>query len=95
MRVTDPAEESFTAHQFPCTTQGFLAEHGEVELELSGRTVTLDEVFDCMPDEDLQTEEDARLAVYSALGDAAIGRKGYSDRDPTCPGEDGHEPVSL
>lgn len=95
MRVTDPAEKSLTTHTFPCTSQGFLAEHGDVELQLSDGTVTLEEVFDGMPDEDFRTEEDARLAVYGALGESAIGRKGYSDRDPTCLGEDGHEPISL
>jgi hypothetical protein len=35
------------------------------------------------------------LTAYGALGEAAIGRKGYSDRDATCPGEDGHQQVSL
>jgi len=33
--------------------------------------------------------------TYGALGEEAIGRKGYSDRDPYCIGEEGHERVSL
>jgi len=48
-----------------------------------------------LPDERLESETDAKLLTYGLLGEEAIGRKEYSDRDPTCPGEDGHKPVSL
>jgi hypothetical protein len=96
MRLASNAEESFTTHTFPSTTDEFVAEHGDVELELpNGGAVTLGEVLERLPNEQFETEEDARLSAYSALGEDAIGRKGYSDRDATCPGEDGHERVSL
>jgi hypothetical protein len=96
MRLVRNADEPFATHTFPSTSEEFVAEHGDVELELpNGGTVTLDEVLDVLPEEDYETEEDARFSAYSALGEAAIGRKGYSDRDATCPGEDGHEQVSF
>jgi hypothetical protein len=34
-------------------------------------------------------------AAYGMLGEEAIGRKGYSDRDPRAPGEQDSEPLSL
>ena len=95
MRLVRNAEESFATHTFPSTTAEFVEEHGDIELELPNGATTLGDALDCLPNEDLETEEDARLAIYSALGEEAIGRKGYSDRDATQPGEVGHEPVSL
>ncbi|MFB6298024.1 MAG: DUF2795 domain-containing protein [Salinirussus sp.] len=95
MKVTSQAEESFATHQFPCTSEGFLADHGDVELDLPDGSVTLASVFEGFPEEEFRTEEDARFAVYAALGEEAIGRKGYSDRDPSCIGEAGHDRVSL
>ncbi len=95
MRIASDAEESFTTHTFPSTTEEFLADHGEVELELPNGAVTLDEVFETLPNEHFETEEDARYSAYSVLGEEAIGRKGYSDRDAPCLGEVGHEQVSF
>ncbi|PSQ60393.1 MAG: DUF2795 domain-containing protein [Halobacteriales archaeon SW_9_67_25] len=95
MRFTANAEESFAGHTYPSTTEEFVAEHGDVELELPNGAVTLGEVLETLPNEEFQTAEDARYATYGALGEEAIGRKGYSDRDATCPGEIGHEQVSF
>jgi hypothetical protein len=95
MRFARPATESFEAHSFPSTTAELIDAHGDVQLQLSGGSTTLGEVLGQLPDERLETETDAKRLTYGLLGEEAIGRKGYSDRDPTCPGEDGHEPVSL
>jgi hypothetical protein len=95
MRLAKNAEESFTDQSFPTTKTEFLEQHGDVEMELPNGAVTLSEVLDPFPDEKYATEEDLRLATYGALGEEAIGRKGYSDRDPCCPGEQGHDHVSL
>ncbi|WP_302082752.1 DUF5789 family protein [Salinibaculum rarum] len=95
MRLVSSVDDSFATHTFPTTTAEFVEEHGHKELELPNGAATLEEVLSCLPNEDFETEEDARLAVYSALGEEAIGRKGYSDRDATAPGENGHDVVSL
>ena len=95
MRLVSDLDDSFATQTFPTTTDEFVAEHGHLELELPNGASTLEEVLECLPNEDLETEEDARLAVYSALGEEAIGRKGYSDRDATAPGENGHDVLSL
>ena len=95
MRITRTVDQSFAAHTYPTTTAELIEEHGETELELPNGSVTLETVLSRLPNETLETEEDARFTTYSALGEDAIGRKGYSDRDPSCLGEQGHERVSL
>jgi len=96
MQALGPAEESFDTQEFPCTAGEFVEAHGEVELELPNGAATLADALSCLPsDEQLQSPEDARLSVCNGLGEAAIGRKGYSDRDPSCLGETGHDRVSL
>lgn len=95
MQPASAIERCLDDHRFPSTTAEFLAAHGDTELELPNGAVTLGEALDCMPDESLATVEEARLTAYSALGEDAIGRKGYSDRDPTALGEHGPEPQSL
>lgn len=95
MRLVSNVEDTFETHAFPTTTSELIEEHGEMQLELPNGAVTLKEVLGTMPNETLETEEDARFTTYSALGEEAIGRKGYSDRDPSCIGEQGHDRVSL
>ncbi len=95
MRLVSDAEDSFASHTFPTTTEELVEEYGEMELELPNGADTLGDVLGRMPNEEYETAEDAAQAAYSALGEEAIGRKGYSDRDPVCPGEQEYEPVSL
>lgn len=95
MRLARNVEDSFETHTFPCTTEEIIEEFGELELKLPNGAVTLAETLEHMPNETHTSAEDAFLTTYSALGEAAIGRKGYSDRDPTNIGEVGHERQSL
>lgn len=95
MNLAAAIEDSCAAQSYPTTTEELIEAHGDTEITLPNGAVTLGEVLDCMPDETLETAEEARLTTYSALGEAAIGRKGYSDRDPTSMSEDGHETLSL
>jgi len=95
MGFAQRAEASFASHTFPTTTDKLIEAHGDVEIALPDGAVTLGEVLGRLPSEELEKEEDARLLTYSAFGAAAVGRPGYSDRDPPQPGERGHEQVSL
>lgn len=95
MKLAGSLEDPFEAHSYPTTTAELVESHGDVELALPNGAVTLGEALAHLPDEVLETPEEARLTTYGALGEDAIGRKGYSDRDPTSLGETGHEPVSL
>lgn len=95
MQLADVLEERFDDQEFPTTTSEFIEAHGDAEVALPNGAVTLAEVLGRLPEETLASPEEARLSTYSAVGEAAIGRKAYSDRDPTALGEDGPEPLSL
>lgn len=95
MKLLHALEERLDDGQFPATTSELVDAHGDVEMELPNGAVTLAEVLGDMPEETLETAEEARLSAYCALGDEAIGRKAYSDRDPVAMGEAGPEPLSL
>jgi hypothetical protein len=95
MRLVSDAEETFASHTFPTTTEELIAEYGEIDLELPNGEDNLGDVLARMPEAEYESSEEAAQAAYGALGEEAIGRKGYSDRDPRCPGERNPEPVSL
>lgn len=95
MNLASVLEERFEAQQFPTTTGELVDAHGDVELRLPNGAVTLEEALAHLPNETLETPEEARLTTYGAFGEDAIGRKSYSDRDPTALGENGPEPQSL
>ena len=82
-RITD---RLFDDADYPLTTEQFVARHGDEELDLPNGSETLGEVLGRTDGETYEAAEDARFAVYNALSSKAIGRKGYSDRDPTPPG---------
>lgn len=94
MRLVNNAEETFATHTFPTTTDELIEEYGEMEFELPNGVEQLGDVLDRVDGEEFDSAEDALQSTYGALGEEAIGRKGYSDRDPVCPGEN-HEPMSL
>jgi hypothetical protein len=87
--------EMIDALEFPITTDEIIAEHGDHELELQRGTEQVGEVLDRLATEQFDTPEDVRLSVRSAVGHKAIGRRFYSDRDPTALGESGPTPLSL
>ncbi|WP_460919083.1 DUF5789 family protein [Salinarchaeum chitinilyticum] len=72
--------------QYPLTTEEFLERFGDVELELQNGTERISEALERLDDEVYDSPEEARFAVYSAVSHRAIGRRFYSDRDPTPPG---------
>lgn len=82
--------------QYPLTTQEFLDRFGDVELDLAEGTERIEEVLGRADDEVFESPNDARLAVYASVSSRAVGRRFYSDRDPTPPGApDGHDQVSF
>jgi hypothetical protein len=87
--------EMIDALDFPTTTDEIIAEHGDHELELQRGTERVGEVLDRLATEEFDTPEQVRLSVRSAVGHKAIGRRFYSDRDPTALGESGPTPLSL
>ncbi|MFB6310574.1 MAG: DUF2795 domain-containing protein [Salinirussus sp.] len=95
MQLTAALEKRLAAHSYPTTTTELIDDHGGLELELPNGRERFGDVLGRLPEETVESADDARLAAYSALGEGAIGRKAYSDRDPTAMGERGPEPLSL
>lgn len=94
MRMLNGFDE-LGAAEYPTTTEEVIDEHGDIELELPNGDEQLGEVLDRLGPETYDSAEELRTAAYSAVSSNAIGRKGYSDRDPTSIGEDGHDQVSF
>lgn len=85
----------FEEHTYPTTTSELVETYGEEQLQLANGSQTVADVLAPFGQETFESPEEARYAVYAGLSSAAIGRVGYSDRDPTPPGCDGHVPVSF
>lgn len=95
MRLLNGLDDRIGAHTYPATTEEVIEEHGDIELELPNGDERLGDVLGRLGTETFETAEDLRLAALSAVSSNAVGRKGYSDRDPSCLGEDGHDQVSF
>lgn len=72
--------------QYPMTTDEFLERYGDVELEIQNGSERIADALGRLDDEVYDSAEEARFAVYSAVSHRAVGRRFYSDRDPTPPG---------
>lgn len=92
--LTDATEE-FDTHDYPMTADELIEKQGDTTLELPNGEETLAEALSHAASETYETAEDARLAAYAGVSSKAIGRKGYSDRDPIAMGEDGPDQVSF
>lgn len=70
--------------------------YGESVLIFQNGEQTLREVFESMATESFNSPDDARQAIFNCVDEQAIGRKGYSDRDPPALGEESeHEGESF
>lgn len=85
----------FEDENYPATTRDLIDRYGEQTIELAGGSQTVGEVLSVAGDETFESAEEARYAIYAGLGSEAIGRVGYTDRDPDPPGTDGRVPVSF
>lgn len=95
MRQFTAAFERFDAHSYPATTDELIDAYGETTLTHPNGSETLAEALGRLDSETFQSAEEAQMATFSAVGSEAIGRKHYSDRDPSLPGEEGPEPLSI
>ena len=70
-------------YEYPATTEELIDDHGDRTLELPNGTETVGDVLARLESETFEAPEDVRLALSCAVSDKAVGRVGYSDRDPT------------
>lgn len=67
---------------YPTTSKEIIDSHGGRELALANGSETVQQVFDRCGSESFTSPDEARMTLYSSLSEGAIGRKGYTDRDP-------------
>jgi hypothetical protein len=82
-------------HEYPATRDELVAAYGDRTIELQNGTETIADVLGRLGPETYETAADARTALTSAVSHRAIGRRFYSDRDPTMLSEDGPTQVSF
>lgn len=89
------ATELLRQHDYPATTAQLTDSHGEFQLDLPNGTETLGEVLQRGDSETFEAAGEAEAALYCSVSNKAIGRQGYSDRDPSPLGTFGREQVSF
>ncbi len=89
------ASELLDSHQYPADTEQLIASHGDYVIDLPNGTETLEEVLARVGNETYDSSQQAQEAMYNGLSSKAIGRRHYSDRDPTTMGTFGPDQISF
>ncbi|PSP55577.1 DUF2795 domain-containing protein [Halobacteriales archaeon QS_1_67_19] len=82
-------------HDYPATTAQLTDSYGDFELDLPNGTETVGDALRRVESQRFDSARQAEEILYSAVSSKAIGRKGYSDRDPTVLGTAGPDQVSF
>jgi len=78
---------------YPTSTDDVVSQFGTSEIAFQDGAERLDRVLGRFGTETFDSPDELRMTLYGALPGEAVGRRGYSDRDP--PGVDEVEPVSF
>lgn len=78
---------------YPTSSDDIIEAYGREALSLQSGEETVAQVLGRCGPESFDDPDEVRMTLYGSLCDDAIGRKGYSDRDPPVLGE--AEPVSF
>lgn len=87
--------EALAAHDYPTALSDLVAAHGDHTIRLQNGSRTFREVVGDHTDRQCASPEDARQVVLTLVDESAVGRKGYSDRDPPGPGDSEREEQSF
>ena len=87
--------ELLSTEAYPLTAGELAERHGNYELDLPYGQETLGAVIDRCGADTFASADDAQETIYGAVSSEALGRVGYSDRDPTPAGCHGPDPVSF
>lgn len=83
----------FERLEYPITTADLVEEIGDEEIDLQIGTETVGDVFGRLASETYEDPSEAYTMFLSGLSTKAIGRKGYSDRDPPVQPTTGSSPI--
>ena len=81
--------------EFPTTTDRLTEVHGDQLLTLEDGSETMGEVLARSGPETFHDPNDVLLTLYGGVSAEAVGRIGYSDRDPPPMGSRGPEQISF
>ena len=83
------------ACEYPASAETVIETVGDATLSLPHGSEPVAEALERAGDTTFDSAEDVHLAIYCGVSSKAIGRRGYSDRDPGTVGCDGPDPVSF
>ncbi|NUE03565.1 hypothetical protein HUB97_13835 [Halorubraceae archaeon YAN] len=75
--------EELEDESYPLSHDELLSRHGDRELELADSSTSLRDILGPENEQEYEDAESVRQAIFSMVGDDAVGRKGYSDRGGT------------
>ena len=81
MRLID-FEQTIDRLEYPTTTETITDEFGGQELHFQDGSARVDRVIGRFGSETFASADELRMTLYGSLPGEAIGRKGYTDRDP-------------
>lgn len=87
------ADDALAAASYPLTLDELLADHGDAELTMGDEITTLREVLEPLGEEEYESAEEVRQAVFNMVDREAVGRQRYTDRGEASGGE--HEDGST
>ena len=76
-------DDALSETEFPVTTAELVADYGDAELGTSRGHETVEEVLgEYAANETFESEFEVKQAMFTMVGGDAVGRRGYTDRDP-------------
>ena len=89
MRLTE-FDRTLDRLEYPTTTERIASEFGGQELHFQDGSARVDRVIGRFGSETFSCADELRTTLYGSLPGEAVGRKGYTDRDPPALGEFDH-----
>lgn len=81
---------------YPISSGDLIGAIGRTEVEYpTGKVETIEQICLRIAVDGYASAGDAELAIRAGLDGDAVGRRGYSDRDPPIRGIDEYDPVSF
>ena len=75
-------EGALDGHEFPSTGRELIEAHGDHRIGHQRGSVRFGEVMEPVAGETYDSPGAVHQAVLNVIGEEAVGREGYSDRDP-------------
>ncbi|RAW45141.1 DUF2795 domain-containing protein [Halorubrum sp. 48-1-W] len=88
-------DDRIERHQFPTTSEELIAVHGNATVELADGSERIGDVLERFGDQTFDTPDEVFETLRAGVCHRGVGRRFYSDRDPTTDGENGPQPVSF